>query len=62
MAQTLYPDARIVVKPFEEVQIPNKSMDLIVGNPPFAEIKIFDPDYFHSEAEYPQLLHCEIAR
>ena len=47
MAQTLYPDARIVVKPFEEVQIPNKSMDLIVGNPPFAEIKIFDPDYSH---------------
>lgn len=45
MAQTLYPDARIVVKPFEEVQLPNKSMDLIVGNPPFAEIKIFDPDY-----------------
>jgi hypothetical protein len=47
MAQTLYPDARIVVKPFENVQIPNKSMDLIVGNPPFAEIKIFDPDYAH---------------
>ena len=45
MAQTLYPDARIVVKPFESVQIPNKSMDLIIGNPPFAEIKIFDPDY-----------------
>lgn len=47
MAQTLYPDARIVVRPFEQVQIPNKSMDLIVGNPPFAEIKIFDPDYSH---------------
>ena len=45
MAQTLYPDARIVVKPFENVQLPNKSMDLIVGNPPFAEIKIFDPEY-----------------
>ena len=47
MAQTLYPDARIVVKPFENVLIPNKSMDLIVGNPPFAEIKIFDPEYAH---------------
>ena len=45
MAQQLYPDARVVVKPFEEVQLPNQSLDLVVGNPPFAEIKIFDPEY-----------------
>jgi N12 class adenine-specific DNA methylase len=45
MAKLLYPDARITVKPYEDVRIPNNSVDLIIGNPPFAEIKIFDPDY-----------------
>jgi len=45
MAQMLYPDASIVVKPYEEVQIPNGSVDLIIGNPPFGEIKIFDKNY-----------------
>jgi N12 class adenine-specific DNA methylase len=45
MAQMLYPDAKIVVKPYEQVQIPNNSVDLIIGNPPFAEVKIFDKDY-----------------
>jgi N12 class adenine-specific DNA methylase len=45
MARMLYPDANIIVKPYEQVQIPNNSVDLIIGNPPFAEIKVFDKDY-----------------
>ena len=45
MAQMLYPDANIIVKAYEQVQIPNNSVDLIIGNPPFAEIKVFDKDY-----------------
>ena len=45
MAQALYPDAKIVVKPYEQVQLPNNSVDLIIGNPPFADIKITDPLY-----------------
>lgn len=45
IAKLLYPDARITVKPYEDVRIPNNSVDLVIGNPPFAEIKIFDPDY-----------------
>jgi len=45
MAQMLYPDASIIVKPYEEVQVPNNSIDLIIGNPPFGEIKVFDKNY-----------------
>jgi N12 class adenine-specific DNA methylase/GGDEF domain-containing protein len=45
MASMLYPDAKIVIKPYEQVAMPNDSVDLIIGNPPFAEIKIFDPLY-----------------
>ena len=47
MAQMLYPDAHIAVRPYEEVQVPNNSVDLIIGNPPFGDIKIFDPAYNH---------------
>jgi N12 class adenine-specific DNA methylase len=45
MAQALYPDAKIIVQPYEQVQLPNNSVDLIIGNPPFADIKITDPLY-----------------
>lgn len=45
MAQVLYPDAKIIVKPYEQVQLPNNSVDLLIGNPPFADIKITDPLY-----------------
>ena len=45
MAQALYPDAKILVQPYEQVQLPNNSVDLIIGNPPFADIKIADPEY-----------------
>jgi N12 class adenine-specific DNA methylase len=41
----LYPDASIIVKPYEDVQVPNNSVDLIIGNPPFGEIKVFDKNY-----------------
>jgi N12 class adenine-specific DNA methylase len=45
MAQALYPDAKIIVQPYEQVQLPNNSVDLFIGNPPFADIKITDPLY-----------------
>ena len=41
----LYPDAKILVQPFEDTRLPNNSFDLIIGNPPFADIKIADPEY-----------------
>jgi len=32
-------------QPFEDTRLPNNSFDLIIGNPPFADIKIADPEY-----------------
>jgi adenine-specific DNA methylase len=45
LASMLYPDAKILVQPFEDTRLPNNSFDLIIGNPPFADIKIADPKY-----------------
>jgi N12 class adenine-specific DNA methylase len=45
MASMLYPDAKIIIRPYEQVTMPNDSVDMIIGNPPFADIKIFDPLY-----------------
>jgi len=45
LASMLYPDAKILVQPFEDTRLPNNSFDLIIGNPPFADIKIADPEY-----------------
>ena len=43
LASMLYPDAKILVQPFEDTLLPNNSFDLIICNPPFADIKIADP-------------------
>jgi len=45
LASLLYPDAKVLVQPFEDTRLPNNSFDLIIGNPPFADIKIADPEY-----------------
>jgi adenine-specific DNA methylase len=45
LASMPYPDAKILVRPFEDTRLPNNSFDLIIGNPPFADIKIADPEY-----------------
>jgi N12 class adenine-specific DNA methylase len=45
LASLLYPDAKILVQPFEDTRLPNNSFDLVIGNPPFADIKIADPEY-----------------
>ena len=45
LASMLYPDAKILVQPFEDTRLPNNSFDMVIGNPPFADIKIADPEY-----------------
>lgn len=45
IAQKLYPDARIQVTGFENMQFPNDFFDLAVGNVPFGQYKVNDPKY-----------------
>ena len=45
MAQQLYPDAKVLVQSYEDTKLPHNAFDMIIGNPPFADIKIADPEY-----------------
>lgn len=42
MAKMLYPDANIQVKDFQKWQLPNNSLDAVIGNVPFSEVKVTD--------------------
>ena len=53
---------RFSLQPFEDTRLPNNSVDLIIGNPPFADIKIADPEYRNPKAIRSQLFHCQISR
>jgi hypothetical protein len=41
----LYPDASFLNQGFQEVEIPPGHFDLALGNPPFGNQKIYDPQY-----------------
>jgi N12 class adenine-specific DNA methylase len=43
--QALYPSARVIVKPYENAPIEDDSVDLVIGNVPFADIRVHDPRY-----------------
>lgn len=45
IARQLHPHANIQIKGFEETNFKNDSYDLILGNVPFGDFKIFDPEY-----------------
>lgn len=45
IAQALFPDATILVKGFEEVRFPNAYFNLVIGNVPFGDYRVHDPDY-----------------
>ena len=45
IAQMLYPDAKIDIKGFEETDYPDNFFDIVIGNVPFGDYKIFDPKY-----------------
>lgn len=45
MTRLIYPDADIRVQAFEDVRLPNGWFDLVVGNVPFGEVRVYDPEY-----------------
>lgn len=45
IAQKLYPKASIAVQGFEDTTIPDSFLDVIVGNVPFGDIKVYDEQY-----------------
>jgi len=45
IAGMLYPDASIQVKGFEETGFADDSFDLVIGNVPFGDYKVYDPRY-----------------
>lgn len=49
MAQALYPEADIQIKGYEEAALPGHSFDVALGNVPFGDYQVQDPQYdrFH---------------
>lgn len=45
IARQLHPHANIQIKGFEETNFKNDNYDLILGNVPFGDFKVFDQDY-----------------
>lgn len=45
IAKLLYPNAKVEVKGFEETNYPNNFFDVVIGNVPFGDYKVFDPKY-----------------
>lgn len=54
IAQLLYPKAVVLNSGFEDVK-GLKDFDLVVGNPPFSEVKPFDPDFKPKDGKGRQL-------
>ncbi len=51
--KVLHPKAQVFTKGFEDVNIKDNSLDLVITNVPFSSNKVFDPDY----DEYKLTLH-----
>lgn len=51
--KVLHPKAQVFAKGFEDVNIKDNSLDLVITNVPFSSNKVFDPDY----EEYKLTLH-----
>lgn len=45
IAKQLYPKATIINKGFQEVTIPSDYFDAVVGNPPFGNQQLYDPNH-----------------
>lgn len=45
MAKLLYPKANVQVKGFEKLQVPDGFYDLAIGNVPFGDYRVHDPEY-----------------
>src|ERR1041384_2627940 len=45
MAKLLYPKANVQIKGFEKLQVPDGFYDFAIGNVPFGDYRVHDPDY-----------------
>lgn len=45
IAQYLHPSANIQIKGFEDTEFDDNSFDVVVGNVPFGDFKVYDPRY-----------------
>lgn len=54
IAKEIYPDTHIVTKPLQKVDFRNIKFDLIVGNIPFSNTKVYAPE-FREKKEKPNL-------
>lgn len=45
MAKLLYPKANVQVKGFEKLQVPDDFYDMAIGNVPFGDYRVHDPEY-----------------
>jgi len=45
IAQNLYPDANIQIKPFEQAKTPTNYFDLVISNIPFGNFSVSDPTW-----------------
>ncbi|MGN0154646.1 MAG: DEAD/DEAH box helicase family protein [Lachnospiraceae bacterium] len=45
IAKLLYPEAKVEIKGFEDTKYPDNFFDVVVGNVPFGDYKVFDPKY-----------------
>ena len=45
IARQLYPDAKIQIKGFENTDYPDNFFDIVIGNVPFGDYKVYDPKY-----------------
>lgn len=57
IARHLYPQARIEVKGFEEVALPNDSIDLAISNVPFGDYKVTDREFGRDRAYLKNRIH-----
>lgn len=53
IAQLIYPETQIQAQGFEQMRLPNGFFDLAIGNVPFGDYKLHDPEY----ARHNLLIH-----
>lgn len=56
IAKHIHPNAAIYAMGLEQTTLPDNFYDLVVGNPPFGKIKVFDPAY-RSDAVSTESIH-----
>ena len=45
IAKKLHPNATVIMSGLEQTDLPDNFYDVVIGNPPFGKIKVFDPAY-----------------